>query len=135
MWPQLPQPTESQRFAALGARVSGWDLDTTAISDDPAFSHVSGVDVTDEASVTAGFAASRDALGDVTVLVANAGVNGATKPTWEYSLEEWNHVINVDLTGVFLSSRPAVSHMREKGYGRIANSSAPPSGASELAVR
>lgn len=109
----------SLRFAALGARVSGWDLDTAPISDDPAFSHVAAVDVTNEASVAAGFVASRDALGDVTVLVANAGVNGATKPTWEYSLEEWNHVINVDLTGVFLSSRPAISHMREKGYGRI----------------
>ena len=109
----------SRRFAALGARVSGWDIDPASMANDPAFAHVAAVDVTDEASVAAGFAASCDALGGVTVLIANAGVNGATKPTWEYSLDEWNHVINVDLTGVFLSSRPAIAHMRENGYGRI----------------
>ncbi|MGI9476839.1 MAG: SDR family oxidoreductase [Hyphomicrobiaceae bacterium] len=107
------------RFAELGARVSGWDLDPSPITDDPSFAHSASVDVTDEASVAAGFDASRHALGDIAVFVANAGVNGATKPTWEYSLDEWNHVINVDLTGVFVSSRPVIEHMREKDYGRI----------------
>jgi 3-oxoacyl-[acyl-carrier protein] reductase len=58
-------------------------------------------------------------LGDIAVIVANAGVNGPTKPAWEYTLEEWRQVLDVDLTGVFLSTRPAVKHMRETGYGRI----------------
>jgi 2-dehydro-3-deoxy-L-rhamnonate dehydrogenase (NAD+) len=109
----------SHRFAELGAIVSGWDLDLAPIENDPAFAHCAVVDVTNEASVAAGFAASSQAIGDVHVFVANAGVNGATKPTWEYSLEEWNHVINVDLNGVFVSCRPAITHMRNKGYGRI----------------
>lgn len=109
----------SHRFSELGAKVSGWDLDPSPILNDRAFTHCTAVDVTDETSVAAGFAASRDALGDITVFIANAGVNGATKPTWEYSLDEWNHVINVDLNGVFLSSRPAITHMRDMGYGRI----------------
>ncbi len=58
-------------------------------------------------------------MGDVCVLVANAGVNGPTRPAWEYTLNDWNHVIEVDLTGVFLTTRPAVVHMRQTGYGRI----------------
>ena len=109
----------SRRFAELGAKVSGWDIDLEPMIDNGAFTHTAAVNVTDEASVAAGFKSSHEALGDITVFVANAGVNGATKPTWEYSLDEWNHVINVDLTGVFLSSRPAINHMRDNGYGRI----------------
>jgi len=109
----------SHRFAALGAKVSGWDIDLEPMIDDPIFTHTASVDVTDEASVAAGFESSHEALGNITVFIANAGVNGVTKPTWEYSLDEWNHVINVDLTGVFLSSRPAVMHMRDNRYGRI----------------
>lgn len=109
-----------RRFAELGARVSGWDLDCTSIADDPAFSHSFACDVTDESSVKAAFAASTDALGTINILVANAGINGPTKPAWEYSAEEWRQVIDVDLTGVFLSTRAVVPHMRAAGYGRIA---------------
>jgi len=109
----------SHRFAELGAKVSGWDLDLQPIAGDAAFVHTVMADVTDEASVDAAFAASKAALGEVSVLIANAGVNGPTKPAWDYTLDDWNHVINVDLTGVFVTTRPAVIHMREKGYGRI----------------
>jgi len=109
----------AQRFAALGARVSGWDIDCQAIEKDNTFSHVVTVDVTQEESVQNAFRTSLAALGDVSVVVANAGVNGPTKPAWEYQLDEWNHVLNVDLTGVFLTTRPAVLHMRAANYGRI----------------
>lgn len=109
----------AHRFAELGARVSGWDMNCAPIEGDPAFAHRVAADVTSEASVEAAFAASREALGGVSVMVANAGINGPTKPAWDYTLEEWNQVINVDLTGVYLSTRPAVKHMRDTGYGRI----------------
>lgn len=109
----------AHRFAALGAKVSGWDIDTAPIENDSLFTHKAAVDVTDEASVAQGYEQSRAALGPISVMVANAGVNGPTKPAWEYSLSEWNHVLNVDLTGVFLCTRQAVTHMREQGQGRI----------------
>ena len=109
----------AHRFQELGARVTGWDADTTPIDDDTAFDHVLTVDITDEAAVDAAFATSLSRLGSVSVLVANAGINGPTKPAWEYSLQDWQRTIDVDLTGVFLSSKPAVRHMREIGYGRI----------------
>lgn len=109
----------SRRFAELGAKVSGWDLDIGPIAGDTTFVHTVTADVTDEASVDAAFCASKAALGEVSVLIANAGVNGPTMPAWDYTLDDWNHVINVDLTGVFVTTRPAVIHMRETGYGRI----------------
>ena len=109
----------AQKFAALGARVSGWDLDGSVARNQPAFSHLVDVDVTDEASVAAGYAASQEVLGRIDILIANAGINGPTKPAWEYSINEWHSVLNVDLTGVFLSTRAVVPHMRERGTGRI----------------
>ncbi len=109
----------SRRFAELGARVSGWDRDCGPIESDHAFAHTREVDTTDESAVDAAFHASVAALGQVSVLVANAGINGPTKPAWEYSLEEWQRTIDVDLTGVFLSAKPAIVHMREHDYGRI----------------
>lgn len=109
----------AHRFAELGALVSGWDMDCAPIAEDSAFAHSVTADVADESSVEAAFAASLDALGRISVLVANAGINGPTKPAWDYTREEWSRVIDVDLTGVFLSTRPAIRHMRGEGYGRI----------------
>jgi 3-oxoacyl-[acyl-carrier protein] reductase len=91
----------SRRFAELGAKVSGWDLDIAPIAADAAFTHTVTADVTDEASVDAAFSASKQALGGVSVLVANAGVNGPTKSAWDYTLDDWNNVIEVDLTACF----------------------------------
>jgi len=109
----------SRRFAELGATVSGWDLDPSPGETDPAFAHFVRVDVTDEKSVADGFAQSLAALGSVTTLVANAGINGPTKPAWEYTLDEWRRVLDVDLTGVFICTRQIIDHMRERGTGRI----------------
>jgi len=109
----------AHRFHELGAKVSGWDRDCAPAVGDPAFAHLSDVDVSDERSVALAFNASRAALGDIQVVVANAGINGPTKPAWDYSLAEWQAVLDVDLTGVFLTTRPAVRHMRRTGYGRI----------------
>ncbi|MCH8138063.1 MAG: SDR family oxidoreductase [Proteobacteria bacterium] len=109
----------SRRFAELGAKVSGWDLDPGSDAADPAFAHFARVDVTDEESVAEGFSQSLAALGSVTTLVANAGINGPTKPAWEYSLDEWRRVLDVDLTGVFICTRQVIAHMRTRGSGRI----------------
>jgi NAD(P)-dependent dehydrogenase (short-subunit alcohol dehydrogenase family) len=109
----------ARRFGELGAKVSGWDLDDASMRDDPAFAHASVANVADEASCALAFASTIEAFGAVDIMVANAGINGPTKPAWEYSLKEWDQVLNVDLTGVFISTKPCVMHMRERGEGRL----------------
>jgi len=109
----------SKRLSDLGAKVSGWDLDDEAIANDPTFTHSFKVDVTDENSIQAAVKESIQKLGGLQGLIANAGVNGPTKPTWEYSKKEWEHVMSVDLTGVFLSTKAVLNHMRQHGYGRL----------------
>lgn len=59
-------------------------------------------------------------LGDVHILVNNAGIN-KDRMMHKMSIEEWDAVIGVNLTGVFNCMRAVINHMREKEYGRIIN--------------
>src|SRR5437773_11531689 len=77
-------------------------------------------DVRLEAQVEALFRAADSAFGGVDILVNNAGV-GLFRNLEEMSLEEWNSVIETNLTGVFLCSRAAIPRMRKRGGGYIFN--------------
>ena len=59
-----------------------------------------------------------DELGSVDILIANAGVN-VRLPTTELPLEEWQRVIDINLTGPFLCSQAVIPHMLKKGWGRV----------------
>ena len=109
----------SRRLAELGARVSAWDLETADIREDKAFTHVAEVDVTDVDGVREATKESISALDGLHGMIANAGISGPTRPVWEYTLAEWDRVIRVDLTGVFVSTQAVLGHLRQEGYGRI----------------
>jgi NAD(P)-dependent dehydrogenase (short-subunit alcohol dehydrogenase family) len=66
-------------------------------------------------------AATLQSLGDVDVLVNNAGIRGPTAPVSSYSLEDWEAVLKLNLTGPFLCCRLLTPPMREKRWGRIIN--------------
>jgi glucose 1-dehydrogenase len=69
------------------------------------------MDITKEDEVTRGFAQAREAFGGLDLVVNNAGVE-APYELVDMPLEEWNRVIAVNLTGVFLASREAARIMR-----------------------
>jgi len=77
-------------------------------------------DVRLEAQVDALFRAAETAFGGVDILINNAGV-GLFKNLEEMTLEEWNRVIETNVTGVFLCSRAAIPRMRRRGGGYIIN--------------
>ncbi len=62
-----------------------------------------------------------DRAGQIDILVNNAGIAGIAAPIWEQGDDDWQSVIDVDLTGVFLCCRAVLPHMRERDYGRIVN--------------
>jgi NAD(P)-dependent dehydrogenase (short-subunit alcohol dehydrogenase family) len=77
-------------------------------------------DVSDAASVTSAFKAARDAHGDPFILVNNAGqALGATISAT--SLEDWNQMLAVNLTGTFLCTKQVIEGMIAAGGGRIIN--------------
>ena len=77
-------------------------------------------DVQDEVSVQAMVQMTMETFGGVDILVNNAGMNIRKAPQ-DYTLEEWQRVVNTNLTGVFLCARAVYPHMVAAGGGKIIN--------------
>ena len=77
-------------------------------------------DVADPRSVEEAFAAARKFLGNIDVLVNNAGVADSSKFT-DTSDEFWQRHLNINLTGTFYCMRAALPSMVERGWGRVIN--------------
>jgi 2-dehydro-3-deoxy-L-rhamnonate dehydrogenase (NAD+) len=117
----------AERLLASGAAVSLWDRDrsltaavTAELSSQGTVHHVAA-DVSDASAVEAATAATISALGGIDILVANAGIAGPNLKVWEYPVEAWQQVIDINLTGVFNCCRAVVPHMIRQNYGRIVN--------------
>ena len=117
----------ARRLAAEGARVALWDLDGTALDvargEFPPGATVttSRLDITDEAAVSAAAAETQQAIGPLDILINNAGITGPNQKSWDYSLADWQRVMDVDLTAVFLCCRALLPGMLSRGYGRVVN--------------
>jgi NAD(P)-dependent dehydrogenase (short-subunit alcohol dehydrogenase family) len=117
----------AKRLQASGASVSIWDYDqsvlTTIVEQLEGPGRVTGdvVDVSDIASVERAVQSTINLYGKIDILVANAGIAGPNHTTWEYPIEDWQRVIQVNLLGVYHCCRAIVPHMLRQNYGRIVN--------------
>jgi 2-dehydro-3-deoxy-L-rhamnonate dehydrogenase (NAD+) len=115
----------TERFLDSGASVAMWDLDageSAKAADELAARgrvFTQSVDVADLAQVEAAAAATARELGGIDILVANAGIAGPNHKTWEYPVDDWRRVIEINLMGVFYSCRTVIPHMLQQRYGRI----------------
>ncbi|MFJ4877005.1 SDR family NAD(P)-dependent oxidoreductase [Streptomyces sp. NPDC088745] len=82
-----------------------------------------GVDVTDPASVRAAVDFTVKKFGGLHLAVNNAGIAGATAPTGEYGIEDWQRVIDTNLNGVFYSLRYELPLILASGGGAVVNMS------------
>lgn len=107
----------AQTLARWGATVAATDKDLSgaqatleAITKAGGKGCAVGIDIADEASVDAGVAACWQELGGLDLLVNNAGVLSVTNVT-DMSLADWNFVMGINITGVFLMSRAVACRM------------------------
>lgn len=104
----------AETLSRLGARVAGGDLEP------PVGESFLGLelDVTDEGSVGNAFERIERELGEVDILVLNAGIF-VVEPFEATTLESWRRTMAVNLDGAFLCARRALPAMKRRGYGRI----------------
>ena len=115
----------AKRMLASGARVALWDMSREGLdaavgelgSDTRAFV----VDIADEAAVARATQDTVQAFARIDALVNSAGISGPNGTTWEYPVDTWRRVVDINLTGTFLVCRAIVPRMLERGYGRIVN--------------
>ncbi len=79
------------------------------------------VDVTDPDAVVAWLGDVARRYGGLDALANNAGINGPTAPLEDYSVEDWDRVIRVNLISVSIVTRAAIPHFRRRGRGSIVN--------------
>jgi NAD(P)-dependent dehydrogenase (short-subunit alcohol dehydrogenase family) len=141
-----------RRMAEEGARVAMADVVDAEGGDRAAEIRANGADVryfhcdvANESEVAALVDAVAQAFGRIDVLVNNAGIAGANKPTHQLTEAEWDRVQAVNVKGVFFCTKHAIPHLRDAGGGSIINLSSiyglvgagdiPPYHASKGAVR
>ena len=115
----------SERLLADGARVVMLDRDAPAVEGAAKRlgpeARAIVADVTRTADVDRAVRAAHDWHDRLDGVVNNAGITGRSFPTWELTDGDWQQVIAVDLTSVFLVCRAAVTLMRPRKSGRIVN--------------
>jgi NAD(P)-dependent dehydrogenase (short-subunit alcohol dehydrogenase family) len=117
----------AKRLLASGASVSLWDRDADVLKATQAQFAGTGkvsiqlVDVSDPDGVTQAAQATAAKHGRIDILVANAGIAGPNHKSWEYPIDAWKQIIDINLTGVFLCCRAVVPFMLQQNYGRIVN--------------
>jgi 3-oxoacyl-[acyl-carrier protein] reductase len=114
----------ARRIVREGGKVVLWDVDAEHLAEageEVGASLTVELDVTDQKAVAAAAKKSNETLGRIDILVASAGVTGATGPVHEYPVDSWVRTVDINLNGVFYSCREVVPYMLANGYGRIVN--------------
>ncbi len=117
-------------FARAGAKVVGIGLDPELgeetmrlVAAEGAEGFFVAADVTDAGQVERAVAETIDRFGRLDYAFNNAGITGPSGPSGDYAEDDWRRVIDVNLTGVWLSMKYELARMTERGNGVIVNCS------------
>ena len=112
-----------ERFLRSGAEVVIWEKDKNLLDNFNIEGNVHKVqtDVSNFDSVEQSTDQTIKLCGQIDILINNAGIAGPNHKTWEYPIEDWQQVIDIDLNGVFYCCKSVVPNMISNNYGRIVN--------------
>ena len=116
----------SKRLVQSGAKVINIDKDPEATAEakskgDFDFSDIFQIDITDYKIVNSTIENIINKHKNIDIFVNNAGIAGPSFKTWEYPLDQWSRVIDIDLNGTFNCCKAVTPHMIKNNYGRIVN--------------
>lgn len=117
----------ARRFASDGAAVGVWDLNGDSAKETARLITDAGgkaiaieADCANEAAIKSAADETRKALGDINILVNNAGVAPFT-PYMDIGEDDWDRTIAINLKGPHLCTRDMLPAMLEAGWGRVIN--------------
>jgi NAD(P)-dependent dehydrogenase (short-subunit alcohol dehydrogenase family) len=115
----------AKRFLNSGVKTIIWDIDENELKratqelNNPNLSY-NVVDVSDYKNV-------KETVDEITkstnidILINNAGITGSTSSLWDYDVDEWNKIVQINLMGTFNCCKCVVPNMIKNNYGRIIN--------------
>ena len=115
----------AKRFLESGAKVIIWDIDTKMI--DKAQKDLNNSNLSSNLIDVSNYKEVENSVNDIIkksnidILVNNAGITGPTASLWEYDLEMWKKVVDINLMGTFHCCKAIVPSMIKNNYGRIVN--------------
>ena len=115
----------AKRFLESGAKVIIWDIDTKMI--DKAQKDLNNSNLISNLVDVSNYKEVENSVNDIIkksnidILVNNAGITGPTSSLWEYDLEMWKKVVDINLMGTFHCRKAIVPNMIKNNYGRIVN--------------
>ena len=117
----------SERFINSGAKVIMWDIDGETLKksikkiNNPKLSFDSVLDVTKFDKVSKEIEKNIKEHKKIDIFINNAGISGPNTKVWNYPIDEWHKVIDLDLNAVFYCCKAIIPHMIKNNYGRIVN--------------
>ena len=115
----------AKRFLDSGAKVIIWDIDEQLLKS--AATEVNNENLSFNVVDVSNYSQIEQNINQITsktnidILINNAGITGPTAPLWEYNLDEWNNIVQINLMGTFNCCRAIVPNMIKNNYGRIVN--------------
>ena len=115
----------AKRFLESGAKVIIWDIDPKMI--EKAVKDLNNPDLTTNIVDVSNFKEVESSIkeiiknSNIDILINNAGITGPTASLWEYDLEMWKKVVEINLMGTFHCCKAIVPNMIKNNYGRIVN--------------
>ena len=115
----------AKRFLNSGAKVIIWDIDAKML--EKAINDLNSPNLSSNIVDVSNFKEVESCINDITknsnidILINNAGITGPTASLWEYDVEMWKKVVNINLMGTFNCCRTIVPNMIKNNYGRIVN--------------
>ncbi len=115
----------AKRFLESGAKVIIWDIDAKMI--EKAEKDLNNSDLISNLVDVSNYNEVENSVNDIIknsnidILVNNAGITGPTASLWEYDLEMWKKVVDINLMGTFHCCKAIVPNMIKNNYGRIVN--------------
>ena len=115
----------AKKFLNFGAKVIIWDIDERELQ--TASKKINNSNLSYNQVDVASFEQVNNTLAKITgssnidILINNAGITGSNATVWDYDVNEWNKVLDINLLGTFYCCKTIIPHMIKKNYGRIVN--------------